>query len=99
MLGEALDESTSDHNQRAKHDGPPTSISLGEPWRDGDCEDGTELIAGVDETKQARLDSIFALDHATTAHVYIQPQRQQLMNKRVAKEPYTSGRCSQTAAC
>jgi len=56
MLGETLEESTENHDAGAEHDGPAAAEALREPWRKGDGEDGTKLVARVDESKKTGLD-------------------------------------------
>lgn len=56
VLGKTLEESAEDHGQGADHDGPSAAESLGEPWSNGDGEDGSQLVAGVDKTEKTGLD-------------------------------------------
>ena len=68
MLREALDNGTHNHDERTYHNGPSATEALVEPRRKGHTKDGAELVAGVDEAKQTRLNRIVALviDAATT---------------------------------
>jgi hypothetical protein len=61
VLSETLQEGADDHDPRAQHDGPSTTKAVGEPGSDGHGEDGSELVARVDEAEQARLDGEFFL--------------------------------------
>jgi hypothetical protein len=56
MLGKALQNGADNHDQRTSHDGPSPSVFLIEPWCDGYGENRTELVAGRDESQNARLD-------------------------------------------
>lgn len=56
MLGKTLEEGAKDHDPGAEHDGPPAAVALRKPRREGDGEDGPELVARVDEAKKTRLD-------------------------------------------
>ena len=56
VLGETLQNGAKDHDPRAEHDGPAAAEALGEPWRKRDSEDGTELVARVDEAEKTGLD-------------------------------------------
>jgi hypothetical protein len=56
VLREALNESTNHHDQRATHDGRSPAKLLVVPWRNGHGENGTELVAGRDESEDAGLD-------------------------------------------
>ena len=55
MLGETLQEGPKDHDPGAEHDGPPPAEALRKPRRKRDSEDGSKLVARVDEAKQAWL--------------------------------------------
>ena len=68
MLREALENGTRNHNEGPNHDGPSSTEALVKPRRKGHTKDGAELVAGVDESKQTRLNCIFTLliDAATT---------------------------------
>jgi hypothetical protein len=57
MLGETLEKSTDNHDHGAEHDRPSAAVVVGDPGSEGDGEDGTELVAGVDESKHTGLDS------------------------------------------
>jgi hypothetical protein len=61
VLRETLEESAKDHDAGAEHDGPSAAETLGEPWCEGDGEDGTKLVARVDESKKTGLDLESAL--------------------------------------
>lgn len=56
VLGETLDQGTDDHDDGADHDGPATTELLGDPGGEGDTEDGTQHVGGIDETEQTSLD-------------------------------------------
>lgn len=61
MLGETLQDGSNTHDQRTRHDGQSSTESLVEPRGDGNSENGAELVARRDKTKQASFDSPLAL--------------------------------------
>lgn len=70
MLREALDDGPNDHDHRADHDRPPPSPPLRYVWSDGDPEDGSKLVARVDEAEKTRFDLVFTiLTDATAAKI------------------------------
>ena len=105
VLGETLEERAEDHGERADHDGPPAAEPLSEPWGDGHGEDGSKLVARVDESEHARLDGEFGGLGGLDVGVQSSTAKDcaGLVRSYIAHgggEPtYTGGTSGQTAAC
>jgi hypothetical protein len=61
MLRETLEDGADDHDQGTTHNAPPTTPALIAVGSNGDCENGSELIARGDESKQSGLNGIIAV--------------------------------------
>lgn len=60
MLGESLDDSTANHDERTKHNRPSSTESLSKPRRKWDRKDRAELVGRVDKAEQTGLDGPLA---------------------------------------
>jgi len=55
VLSETLQKRSDNHKKGADHDGPTPSVLLVEPRSKWNCEDGTKLVTGIDESEHARF--------------------------------------------
>lgn len=74
MLGESLDDSTADHDERTKHNGPSSTESLSKPRCKWDRKDRAELVGRVDKAEQTGFDGplVFRILSSVT-EIYYKP--------------------------
>jgi hypothetical protein len=76
VLGESLNKSTNNHDERTKHDGPSSAVLLSKPGCKWDSKDGTELVARVDKTEHTGFDGIFAfVVHSSATEIVMEGLR------------------------